>query len=713
MKLRHILPAALLGAALLPGLTACDDDFDYPPVIIPEATMTPNTSIADLKKMYWDANSATTWNTEIGTNASGDSIIIAGTIISSDKMGNVYKNMMVRNDDGEAITLAIQKGTTDSILSREHKYGQRIVINVTGLSIGKYNGYMEIGAPSDQYGITYLERAEFDRRAQVDGMPQLPVKPIVTTIADLDAAKNTAEGLMKWQSQLIQLDDVEFLDGGEATFGGSSNYMDRYIVDSTGKRINVRCSSMSNFAYTTIPMGRGTLVGLLGYYGSSWQISLNGIDRETDLIGFTWAQAEPYIQAGNGTAETPFTVQDIKHGASGDGKWVTGYIVGCIDGMSMADGAQFTAPFNSNTNIMLAPEAGCTDVNQCIPIQLPADLRSALSLQSQPGNLGKQVSLYGNITTYFGATGLKDTSGYTWGAQGGDTPDTPDVPDTPVGDHDGSADNPYTCADVQAGATGSDKWVTGYIVGWVNGQYYTEGATFTAEGCSSNTNILLSDDANASDPAKCIPIQLSGTLRDALGLMADPSGLGKQVTIKGSLEKYFGVAGLKSTTAYAWGAKGEETEEPAATNMTFVKATSLVSGKKYILADAAGQVVKPIAQSATYGYLLVEAPVSTSGNEIVTTSNNAITVTASGSSWTMVDVYGRYLSMDETHASIQLYTSQQAGSLWSISVASDSEVTIANDARSGYVIRWSTQYNNFNVTTDGTSALPVLYVAKD
>lgn len=699
----------MLGAALLPGLTACDDDFDYPPVIIPQATMTPNTSIANLKEMYWDTNAADTWNTTIGTNASGDSIIIAGTIISSDRAGNIYKNMMVRNDDGDAITLAIDKGTTDSILSREHKMGQRIVINVTGLSIGKYRGYMEIGAPSEQYGITYLERAEFNKRAQVDGMPQLPVKPIVTTIADLNNAKNSADGLKQWQSQLIQLDDVEFVDGGEATFGGSSNYMDRYIVDKQGNRIDVRCSSRSNFAYTTIPMGRGTLVGILGFFGSNWQIQLNGIDRETDLIGFTWTQAEPYVSQGDGTAEKPFTVADVKHGATGTGKWVTGYIVGCIDGKSMADGAQFAAPFATNNNVMLAPAPDCNDVNECIPVQLPVDFRSAIGLQTNPANHGKQVSVMGNLEAYFGAPGVKSLTAYAWGAQGGETP-APPTP--PVTDRDGSVANPYNCADVIGGVTGSDKWLTGYIVGWVDGKSLAEGAKFEASA-TANTNILLADAAGTTDLSQCVPVQLSGTLRDALGLMANPAGFGKQVTIKGSLEKYFGAPGLKTTTAYAWGGKGEETTDPVATSMTFTKATSVVSGKKYILVSADGKVAKPIAQTATYGYLNVEAPTSTSGNDIVTSSANAITFTAVGSSWTLTDVFGRYISMDESHFSFQLYTSEQAGSKWTVSVAADSQATITNDARTGCQIRWSEKYSNFTVTDDGTSALPTLYVAKD
>ena len=49
----------------------------------------------------------------------------------------------------------------------------------------------------------------------------------------------------------------------------------------------------------------------------------------------------------------------------------------------------------------------------------------------------------------------------------------------------------------------------------------------------------------------------SGAVRSALNLAGNPGNLGKQVTLKGNIEKYFGVAGFKSTSAYTWGPKGE------------------------------------------------------------------------------------------------------------------------------------------------------------
>ncbi len=46
-----------------------------------------------------------------------------------------------------------------------------------------------------------------------------------------------------------------------------------------------------------------------------------------------------------------------------------------------------------------------------MPIQLPAgDLRTALNLKDNPGNLKKELLICGNIETYFKATGLKSAT---------------------------------------------------------------------------------------------------------------------------------------------------------------------------------------------------------------------------------------------------------------------------------------------------------------
>ena len=140
----------------------------------------------------------------------------------------------------------------------------------------------------------------------------------------------------------------------------------------------------------------------------------------------------------------------------------------------------------------------------------------------------------------------------------------------------GDWDNPYHVWQILLGTeNGTDAegytratvWATGYIVGYIstaNGSAFNEGsAKFMATGAEA-TNLLLAETPDETDWEKCAPVQLpSGAVRNALNLADHPENLGKEVSLKGSLEKYFGAYGIKSLTAYEWGSEGVYTpDEP-------------------------------------------------------------------------------------------------------------------------------------------------------
>ena len=91
--------------------------------------------------------------------------------------------------------------------------------------------------------------------------------------------------------------------------------------------------------------------------------------------------------------------------------------------------------------------------------------------------------------------------------------------------------------------------VTGYIVGYVNGSATGdagENCVFDAEGCELKTNILIANDPYETDYMKCLTVQLpNNDIRAALNLVDNSDNLNKKVVVKGSLEKYLGIAGLK------------------------------------------------------------------------------------------------------------------------------------------------------------------------
>lgn len=92
---------------------------------------------------------------------------------------------------------------------------------------------------------------------------------------------------------------------------------------------------------------------------------------------------------------------------------IKGYIVGAIDGKSISENANFSASVTTNTNIMIAEDADETDIDKCIPVQLPSgNIRNELNLVDNSGHYKKEVILEGSLEKYFGVAGLKSTSKY-------------------------------------------------------------------------------------------------------------------------------------------------------------------------------------------------------------------------------------------------------------------------------------------------------------
>lgn len=166
------------------------------------------------------------------------------------------------------------------------------------------------------------------------------------------------------------------------------------------------------------------------------------------------------------TKEAPLTVAQAKSGSGNN--YVKGYIVGYIDGTKLVEESKFGVPSSAETEVLLADSPDETDPANVLPVQLPVgDVRTALELSTNPGNLKKEVLLYGSLETYFGTTGMKSTS---WGKMGETTFGTD--PEGGQGGGGGAEEGtPVTCAQavehtnaLADGATSTETYtITGYI----------------------------------------------------------------------------------------------------------------------------------------------------------------------------------------------------------------------------------------------------------
>ena len=204
----------------------------------------------------------------------------------------------------------------------------------------------------------------------------------------------------------------------------------------------------------------------------------------------------------NGTKDEPLGVDEAIAKGTGTDAWVKGYIVGYVDGKTLAEGARFdiVTAEPAETNILIAASADESDVSKCLPIQLPVGkVRDGVNLKANPGNFRQEVLLHGDIDAYFGVPGLKNTD-Y---AKIGDKEFEAGSDDEPVGEGkgDGSLQNPYNpvgailYTKTLAADTPSDKEV--YVKGIIS-RIATKG-TFTESGTYGNATFYISEDGSTTD----------------------------------------------------------------------------------------------------------------------------------------------------------------------------------------------------------------------
>lgn len=536
---------ALLALAGSVSLSSCDDDFERPPMVVPTAKRHANTTIAELKTKFYTGES--NYATLVEKRDDGTDYIIKGRVISSDQAGNFFKQLVIEDETG-----AIQVNIDSYDLYKSYQYGQEIVIDVTGLYVGAYGKLMQIGStPNNNYpGRIASDLAT--KQIEVNGLAE-PEKIVAGeyTIAALNDLISNQEEFLAKQCRLVSIKDVTFKDAGKATLADKDKNTSRTISDGTGDMI-VYTSGYSDFYDYYCPEGKGTIVGILSFFNRSWQIRLIGVSEDENvadtmrgLIGYELSKAPgtggdtptPTPTPGDaGTKEKPYTVANVQAGATGTGVWVKGYIVGWIDGKTLADGAKFNADgVTVSSNVMLADAADAATTAKIIPVQLPSgEIRKAVNLQDNPANYKKEVLLKGNLVAYFGVPGLKEVSAAVI-----DGKEYPMGDDQPSGDVVTSLDENFDAStDIPAGwfqkqAAGDKAW---YVRNFSENNYITMSGF---KGTAPFDQWLLSpaiDMDKVSDKTLTFDTQVNGygatTTTLKVYIVTDPANLATATELK-------------------------------------------------------------------------------------------------------------------------------------------------------------------------------------
>lgn len=154
---------------------------------------------------------------------------------------------------------------------------------------------------------------------------------------------------------------------------------------------------------------------------------------------------------------------------------------------------------------------------------------------------------------------------------------------------DGTREHPYTVPEAlvayQTQGAARQVWVKGVVVGTVAGSYLSD-ARFSLDGCSAS-NLLIAASAWETGASRCLPVQLpAGDIRKALNLQDNPDNFHRELLLYGSLDKYFGGAGLKGPQKYEIGAKADTEIEPAGDHPGRIEVPALISGDELIVHQA-------------------------------------------------------------------------------------------------------------------------------
>ncbi|MCM1483508.1 MAG: DUF5689 domain-containing protein [Muribaculaceae bacterium] len=562
-KLTKYAGLFLTGVLACMSVASCQDDFDAPGLDEPKATLQPNTTIAQLKAEYW--NDDNNYIDTVGLAASGQHVIVSGRVISSDASGNIYKSLVIQDATG-ALAMSINANS----LYTTYRVGQEVVVDVTNMYIGKYSTLQQLGFPdySASYGwqATFMPLEFFKEHTQLNGLPQPEkVDTLTLSIAELS---NDAATLQRFQSQLVRFNNVHFKEGGEVSFcTAHKENTNRTLLDANGNELIVRTSGYANFWSLKLPAESGDVVGILSSYLSSgsvvWQLVLRSPD---DLLNF----GNPTLPKG--TETNPYDILDAVSYHSSNrtvSGWYTGYIVGAakagVENITSASDIQWSADeeggfFLSDNTLVIGQTAEAHSLDDCVVATLPdgSALQKYGNLTDYPELKGRQIWINGSSATVYGTAGLETTGrADAFRIMDVTIPDDGDNSGS-IPSGDGSEASPYNPTQVVSFGTDAnqaDKWVKGYIVGWVDSNMQNYGdannCMFTTPATVA-TNVLLATTPDEKDWEKCCVVNLpTGEIRSAINLLDNPSNLGRAVSVYGTIRKYFNMPGVRDLTKYS------------------------------------------------------------------------------------------------------------------------------------------------------------------
>ena len=262
-----------------------DNDFEVPNVsienpVIPEEKLTTFKTIVSLLQQAESSGNTTVTLT--------DDLYISSYIVSSDKGGNFFEELIIQNKSDASNPdndprLGLRIAINRSSLFDTYQFGQNVIVKLQGLTIGRDSGVITIGK-GDGPSVKQIQASEFrDIVLRTNTVVQL--QPKIVALEDLTPAD---------ENTLVQFNNMQ-LNRFELGASYASESFDEFdgfrLLEScdSGIQILMQTSTFADFKSVIVPQGKGNITGIYSrdfrddfnviIPNSSADVSLNGTNR--------------------------------------------------------------------------------------------------------------------------------------------------------------------------------------------------------------------------------------------------------------------------------------------------------------------------------------------------------------------------------------------------------------------------------------------------
>lgn len=221
----------------------------------------PNATIADVKALL---------NLGTPTQITED-LIFDATVISSDQTGNFFKQLIVQDETG-GMNIRID----DVDLFNNFDLGRKVVVSTKDLYIGDFNGLPQLGVLFED-GIGRISMSDYPNHVFKSDNGSQVTPAVISIDAVDDSMLNT----------LVTINNVEFANSELGTTyaePGGGFAVNKTIQDCDENTIIMRNSDFADFAGFNVPEDNGSLTGILGVFGTDYQIFIRKI-QDVNMTG--------------------------------------------------------------------------------------------------------------------------------------------------------------------------------------------------------------------------------------------------------------------------------------------------------------------------------------------------------------------------------------------------------------------------------------------